>query len=55
MIGVPDDPRGSSGQAVRMSVIKTGAAMDLTIPLNRDTAVSVPTAILRLGSFYSVS
>ncbi len=38
-----------------MSVIKTGTAMDITIPLNRDTTVSVPTSILRLGPLYSVS
>jgi hypothetical protein len=53
--GVPDEQRGSSGQAVRMSVIKTGTAMDITIALNRDSTVSVPTSIRRLGPFYSVS
>ena len=52
--GVPDAPRGSSGWAVRMSVIKTGTAMDITIPLNRDTTVSGFSSILRLGPFYSV-
>ncbi len=38
-----------------MSVIKTGTAIDITIPMNRDTTMSVPTSILRLGPFYSVS
>ena len=38
-----------------MRVIEAITPMDIAIPLHRDTTVSVPTSIPRLGPFCSVS